>query len=183
MLWGGGRMRQTAVFGVWIGLVVTAVSLFGDDSVPAALGSGAFTGTVCAVLIYRQQQDHWRSGWALDRSDRLAVVAAVRKGQDIADPRLASATVDFADLVRRGRLSQSGHRWILWAAVVGMAGAAVWNLFEGSDVAALAWGAGAAALTGLIAYVIPRSERYWLHRAERAESLARNLLAHPSAPA
>src|SRR5215472_12415153 len=122
--WLGGRLRHGVTaglfFGIWMGLWFSVV--FPRPAEEAAIGgviSGVFLGTWMAGYVGRSVG--MRELWALPRSDRVAVVRAVRRGAPVSDPRLAPTVLAWAtsvmDSLRRQRTPTSRLMPFVFAAL------------------------------------------------------------------
>jgi hypothetical protein len=82
-----------AVLGFGLGVLLTG-------SPAAAATSLAVSAGICAAHSTYRLRREWPGGNALSRSDRVAVLDAVRDGTDVADPALAPETVAWANTRR-----------------------------------------------------------------------------------
>jgi hypothetical protein len=115
----GGRLRIGVTSGLFFAICMGVVYLVMGPpraAVGAAIGAlvgGAGFGTVMAVYAGRSLRE--LSG--LPPSDRVAVIRAVRRGEQVSDPRLAPSVLACAKSVMasRRRLQSPRWRWLFFA--------------------------------------------------------------------
>jgi hypothetical protein len=128
-----------------------------------------------SVAMTRWLQREWRRAEDLPPRDRVAVLRALRRGEDVGERRLARAVIDLADVIRQRQERDRRYRWVVWLFGGVMLCLALYDSLAGSTRSAVPWWA----LTGFWAVLLawlPRRSASALARAERAESLARRTL-------
>jgi len=176
-VWGGGRLQMA----LWLGLPASALFgliefLSGWASPIGAVAWAIWFALLYGVLMTRRLRRDWRGAYDLPPRDRVAVLRAVRRGEDVGEPRLAPAVVDLADAFRRGRERDHRYRWALWLFAGVLLCLALHDSLAGSTRSAVLWGA-LACLWALLLALLPRRWVRTVARAERAESLARRTLS------
>jgi hypothetical protein len=125
-IWRGGRLRTGFTLGVPAGIFFAVFVLVLSGSALRAVVSGAsfavLFGGAMALLEWRS----WRGAGTLTSTDRLAVVRAVRLGEQVSEPRLAPAVIDFADVVLSSSERDRRLNWVLlvFAAMTAVSAAA-----------------------------------------------------------
>jgi hypothetical protein len=169
--WGGGRLQMALWIGVPAGGFFGLILFLSDSASPiGAVAEGIWFALIFGAWMTRLQRRAWGGADDLPPRDRVAVLRAVRRGED-GEPRLAPAIVDFADVVRRRNERDHRYRWVLWLAGGATLCMALYASLAGSTRSAVVWWV----LVGYWALFIARSPRKGarsLARAERAESLA-----------
>jgi len=181
--WHGGRLRTAAQIGVPAGVYFGAFQFGQLGSFPAALFSGVFFAVFLGVsftslgpAIVRRS---WRGGADLASADRVEVSRVVQRGEAINEPRLASAVIAYAGVVRSAQERNRRQLWVLAIPLAGLVAFAIAQSIGGPRRGAIVdW-----ILVGILVIVVvivvamsPRIRRGIQSRAERAEQLARQSL-------
>lgn len=174
-VWRGGPVHRALIIGlsaaVFFGAFVLAESGSWVGAVAAVLVLGPFYG----IRVARRMGRVWPGAGDLDPADRMAVVRAARRGEDIGDARLAPAVVDYCNGLRTAR---EHDRLLLWVVLVFAALAvalALIDTFSGSTrQAGVSWLFVLFFLVELTWW--PRRQTRIMSRAEQAERSARRLL-------
>ncbi|HYZ67009.1 MAG TPA: hypothetical protein VE666_04250, partial [Mycobacterium sp.] len=115
------------------------------------------------IVMHRRMARHWPGAKQLTGDERVTVVSAARRGEQIADARLARAVIDYSrglhDAAEKGRY----FRWFLVFILVVAVGTAVWDAVFGS------WGN---AVASVIYLVLLLFELFWWPK--RLEQLLAN---------
>ncbi len=119
-LWRGGRLRAAVTFGLPFGLVTGGSAWVFSGSVAQAvvdvLLGGAMFGGFMAVMMWRG----WPRGEQLPPADRVAVIRAVQRGEQVSDPRLTPEVLAYAKVILRAADREQRQRWVLWVIAAGI---------------------------------------------------------------
>jgi hypothetical protein len=119
---------------------------------------------------------HWPAAKKLIGPDRAAVVWAARRGRRIDEPHLAHAVIDYASGLRQAHDQARRYRWVIPLVAILSLILAVTDSFLGSvRLALVSWLWVATLVAELLWW--PRKQVDLLSNAERAEMLARQVLA------
>lgn len=170
-----GPVRAVVMVGLPPGVLFGLFQLVMTGSAVRALAQGLFVGVVFGTWSVWEMRRRWRRSLDLAPDDRLAVVGAVRRGEDIRDERLADAVVGYAGVVRRAQERDARLTWLGVAVVVLASAYAIAATVAGSTgEAVLFW-----VLTGLLVvsltWLLPRRRARALANARLAEQAARSL--------
>jgi hypothetical protein len=129
------------------------------------LGSG------WGIGMDRRMARYWPGARDLTGEQRVSVVRAARRGEGIADPRLASAVVDYRDGMHTAADDARPFRWVIWLVLTVAAVMAIWDTVSGSARDAVA---SCVYLALLIVEVTwwPWRQEQLLTNADRAAQLA-----------
>ncbi len=178
-VWGGGRLRAALGMGLPAGLlfggIVFAESGSAGGAVFGALFVAVFFGTSMAMVLWRQ----WPGAKDLPPADRHAVARAVRGGEDIREPGLAPAVIEYCATIRRTQERDRRHHWILLVFAGLAAVQAVADTFGGSARSAIvSW----LLVVFWVVFLLwlPRQRERIRSNLERAETHAQQLLQRSS---
>ncbi len=184
MLWQGGRFRAAAVIGVpagiffGVGFWLLGSASAGSAAVVAAVLAGVLFGTFFGGAMAFNIWNRWSGAVQLEVGERVAVVRAVRLGEEIGDPRLAPSVIEYSGTVRHVLERDRRQRWVLFLIGGGMAIGAVVSTVTGSTRSMLGWWL----LLGVMVIELvslPRVQARRESNAARAERLARETLGGP----
>ncbi|MFE2100435.1 hypothetical protein [Streptomyces sp. NPDC059468] len=174
-VWRGGPVRRAMIIGLSAGVSFGAFVLAESGSWAGAVAAVLVLGPFYGIRVSRRMSRVWPGAGDLDPADRQAVVRAARRGEDIGDPRLAPAVVDYCDGLRTAR---EHDRLLLWVVLVfaGLAVAlALTDTISGS--ARQAWVSWLFVLFFLVELTWwPRRQARIMSHAEQAERSARRVL-------
>ncbi|MGW2563035.1 hypothetical protein ACWCXB_28050 [Streptomyces sp. NPDC001514] len=115
----------------------------------------------------------WPGADDLDSADRVAVVRATRRGEDIGDARLAPAVIDYSGGLRTVR--EQGRVWVVLLFAALAVALAFTDTFTGSAwETVMSWLVVTFFLVELAWW--PRQQTHVISNAERAEKFAREIL-------
>jgi hypothetical protein len=181
--WHGGRLRRAVQIGVPIGAYFGAYQFGQSGSAEAALVGGLFFGLFVGVffdpLMAAIVRRSWRGAADLASADRIEVAGVVRRGEGINEPRLASAVIEYAGVVRSAQERNRRQIWVLAIPLAAFVAFAIGQSIGGPPRSAVVDWILVGILVGLVVIVVPmtpRIRRGILSRAERAEQLARQSL-------
>jgi hypothetical protein len=123
------------------------------------------------IVMGRRMGRHWPGAKDLSGEQRVAVVRAARRGERIADPRLAQAVIDYRDGLHVAAEKARPYRWLIWL-VLAVAGAmAIWDTVAGS----VRDGVASCLYVGLLLIEVfwwPKRQEQLLANADRAAEIA-----------
>jgi hypothetical protein len=131
-VWRGGPVRRGVTVGVCAGL------FFG---VLAWLDSGMLiSGAIVFVILgvgggfweARRMSRYWPGAAELSGAQRVAVVAAARRGDRIGDDSLAPAVADYSRGLREAADKGRPWRWVIVVVLVVAVAMALWDAVHGS---------------------------------------------------
>src|SRR5262245_54449830 len=99
-IWSDRPLVATARIGVPAGLLYGVLQLPLTGSVGQAVFGGVFFGVFFGGFMAWLLRRRWRRSAELAPDDRVAVARAVRRGEDIADERLAGEVIEYVAVVR-----------------------------------------------------------------------------------
>lgn len=138
---------------------------------------GVVFGIWFGVCMAWEMRRRWRRSSDLAPPDRVAVVRAVRRGEDIQDERLADAVIHYADVVRQAQERDARLTWVGVAAAVLGSIVAIAETVAGSTGEAVLFWLLAAILAVNLTWLVPRRRDRAVANARRAELAARPLPA------
>jgi fatty acid desaturase len=181
--WHGGRLRTAAQIGVPAGAYFGAFQFGQLGSAEAALFGGLFFGLFVGVFFEPLMATIVRRSWPgaadLASADRVEVARVVQRGEAINEPRLASAVIAYAGVVRSAQERNRRQLWVLAIPLAALVAFAIAQSIGGPPRSAIVDWIMVGILVGMVAIVVPmtpRIRRGILSRAERAEQLARQSL-------
>jgi hypothetical protein len=133
---------------------------------------GAFYG----IWMARRMARYWPGAKQLSGDERVTVVRAARRGEQIDNARLAQAVVDYSSGMHAAAERARPFRWLLPLVLVVSLGTAVWDAVYGS------WGNAAASAIYLALLLIelfwwPKRRDELLANGDRAADIAQHLSA------
>ena len=170
-VWRGGFVRRALIIGGSIGIALGALAWI-DSGFPWIGGIVLVAiGVVYGIWMPRRMTRYWPGAKDLSGDDRVAVVRTARRGERIADARLAQAVVDYSAGMRAAAQQARPFRWVLPVVLVVGVGTAGWDAVFGT------WGNAVASFIYLVALLIevfwwPRKRDQLLANADRAAAVA-----------
>jgi hypothetical protein len=154
---------QFAEYGSVVGAILAGL-FFG-------LVLGLFLGAFMALWMGRS----WPGAKALNSADRVAVVRASRRGEEIGDARLAPAVIDYCSVLRKTQERDRRFQWALWLPAGLSLIIALGETFTGSARGAFVWWFLVAFWLVFLTW-LPRKRARVLSNVQQAEALARRAL-------
>jgi hypothetical protein len=170
-LWSAVRLGVPA--GVTYGLLMFATGGRPANAIFSGLIFAALFGTATAITEWR----NWPGATSLARGDRVEVARAVRRGERVAEPRLASAVLGYGHAVRKSLKWGERWGWLLWVFAAISLGFAVANTVSGSLRHVVVWWALFVCFVGFMVW-LPRKRARVLAQVSRAEARATELQEH-----
>ena len=174
-IWRGGPVFRAVTVGFPVGLFFGALGFAESGSVAALLAVVALGPLVCGIPTARRMARFWAGAKKLSGTDRVAVVRASRRGENIGEARLAHAVIDYSSGLYAAREQASRYSWVVpVVAAVSLILAVTDSLFGPVRLALVSW--------LWVAFVIvetlwwPRKQAGLLSNAGRAETLARQVM-------
>lgn len=175
-VWRGGAVFRAVIVGLSVGIFFGALGWAESGSVAVLLAVGVAGPLVFGIPITRRMARFWPAAKKLSGADRAAVVRTAQRGQNIDEPHLAHAVIDYASGLRQAQDQARRYRWVVPLVAILSLTLAVTDSFFGSiRLALVSW----LWVTIVVAEVLwwPRKQVELLSNANRAEMLARQVLA------
>lgn len=131
-VWRGGFGYRGLILGLGSGVFFGAL---------AWLDSGQWLAGVCVLVILgvgfgiampRRMNRYWPGAGDLSGVDRVTVVRAARRGEPVADPRLAGAVADYGRGLHAAAADAKARRWLVALVLVVAIATALWDTMFGS---------------------------------------------------
>ena len=175
-VWRGGSISRAVSVGLPVGVFFGALAFADSGMALAGVVVLVVIGTLNGIVTARRMTKYWPAARELSGADRVAVVAATRRGEPIADARLAQAVVDYSAGLRTAREKALPFRWLVWLLIAAALVAAMVDSVTGPVLSAVvSW-----LFVGFFAIELfwwPRRQAQLLANVERAEAFARQHLA------
>jgi hypothetical protein len=109
-IWRGGPLFRAVTLGLPVGLFFGALGFAESGSVAAFLALVILGPMVYGLPMARRMARFWPGAKKLSGTDRVAVVRASRRGENIGEARLAHAVIDYSSglLQRASKLAGIG---------------------------------------------------------------------------
>lgn len=160
-------MSRAVVLGLGFGACVGLLSWL-DSGVPA-VGGIVFlvVGTCYGVWMARRMGRYWPEARDLTGDERVTVVGAARRGEQLADVRLGKSLADYSRGMHAAADAARPIRWVIGLVLVVAVFTAVWDSLNGS------WGNAVASGLYLLALILevfwwPKRSNALLNNAHRA---------------
>ena len=130
--WRGGRFRRALTIGAAAGLFLGARATV--DSGKPIVGAIVFVcvGTFYGWWMTSRMARYWPGAADLTGDQRVAVVAAARRGRLVGEPVPAHAVVDYSRGLHAAAEEGRPIRWVIWLVLVVSIAAAAWDAAFGS---------------------------------------------------
>ncbi len=179
-IWHHGRLWSAARIGVPAGTLFGLFQFALYEYPGKAIFGGIFFAVLFGAAMARIMWRSWPAAENLSGADRAIVVRCVARGENIEDPRLAPAVLDYASVIRHTQDRDRSYSWMLWIFAGLALILALSSSSGGSARIAATWWLLVAFWVGLLLW-LPRKRARMLSRASRAEAAAKQLLLRPSA--
>lgn len=157
--------------GVPVGIFLAAFVFLESGLLVGALVAFVVLSAFYGVVMSRRMSRFWPAANELSADDRVALVRAARRGQDIPDARLAPAVVEYAEGLREARAQTRKYRWVAWLGAAAFLALAVVDCFLGPPrVTLVSWLF--VAFFAIELFWWPKRQDQLLANAERAERSA-----------
>jgi hypothetical protein len=170
-----GRLWGAARIGVPAGAAYVLIQFATGRTLAHALLSALIFAAVFGPAMSIIEWHNWPGARGLNRRDRIEVAGVVRRGQRIADPRLALAVLDYGQSLRKAREREQRFGWVLWVFAALTFALAVRKTVAGPVHEAVVWWALVVFWVGFMVWQ-PRRRARVLSRVSRAEAAATQLL-------
>lgn len=175
-VWRGGAVFRAVIVGLSVGIFFGALGWAESGSIAALIAVGVLGPLVFGIGIARRMARLWPAAEKLIGADRAAVVRAARRGQEIDEPQLAHAVIEYASGLRQAQEQARRYRWVIpLVAILSLILAVTDSFFGSIRLALVSWLWVAIVVAELLWW--PRKQVDLLSNAERAEVLARQVLA------
>jgi hypothetical protein len=180
IVWRGGFVRRALTIGGVVGLCVGVLAWLDSGFLLAGVIVLVVVGSFYGIWMSRRMVRYWPGSGGLAGDERVTVARAARRGERIADERLAQPVIDYTRALHLAAESTRMLRWVLALALVVAIATAVWDAAFGS------WGNVVASAVYLVALVVevfwwPRRQARLLANADRAADIAERALERDSA--
>ncbi len=166
LVWRGGFGRRALTIGGCVGLCLGALAWLDSGFLLSGVIVMVAVGTFYGTWMARRMDRYWPGAKALSRDERVAVVRAVRRGDNVDDSRLADPQIEYARGLCAAAEEARPLRWVLVVLLVVALVVAVWDALVGS------WGSAVASVIYLVALLVelfwwPKLQSRLLARARR----------------
>jgi hypothetical protein len=170
-VWQGGAVRRALTVGPAVGIPLGALAWLDSGFLLSAVIVLVIIGVFFGIWMPRRMARYWPGAKQLTGDERVTVVHATRRGERIADARLASAVIDYSRGLHAAAEKARPFRWLLIFILVVAVGTAVWDAVYGS------WGNAVASGIYLVLLLIelfwwPKRQEQLLANADRAAEMA-----------
>jgi hypothetical protein len=173
--WRGGGVFRAVVVGLPVGLFFGALGFAESGSVAALVAVAVLGPLVPGIPAARRMARFWSRANKLSGADRVAVVRATRLGHRIGATRLAPAVIEYSTGLREAHEDARGYRWVIpLVAALSLILALTDSFFGSIRLALVSWLWVAIIVAELLWW--PRKQARLLSNAERAQTLARQVL-------
>jgi hypothetical protein len=170
-VWRGGRAARGVTVGVAAGLFFGALALLDSGMVLSAVIVFILLSAGWGIMMDRRMNRYWPGARDLIGEQRVSVVRAARRGERIADPRLAPAVAEYCDGMHAAAVNARPFRWLIWFVLTVAVVMAIWDTVSGSARDAVASCVYLALLVIEVTWWPMRQEQL-LTNADRAAKLA-----------
>lgn len=165
-------MYRAVCVGVPVGIFLAALVIAESGIMLGALVAFVVLSVFNGIMMARRMGKAWPAANELSPGQRVAVSAAVRRGHQIDDARLAPAAIGYVGALRDARDQSRRFQWVVWICAAAVLALAVWDTYTATPrLAAVSW-----LFVGFFAVEIvwwPRIQDRLLANAERTEQSAR----------
>ena len=182
IVWRGGPIRRGVTVGVCAGLFFGVLAWLDSGMLIAGAIVFVVLGGGYGPWIARKMTRYWPGASELSGAQRLAVVAAARRGDRIGDDTLAPAVVDYSRALHAAAEKGRTWRWVIVFILVVAVATALWDAVLGSlgnAVASFVY----LVLVGLELFWWPNRRAVLLKNADRAAAIARQIDISDERPA
>jgi len=130
--WRGGFGYRALILGTAAGVFFGALAWLDSGLWPAGLCVLVILGLAFGIVMPRRMNRYWPGAADLDGPDRVVVVRAARRGQLVADPRLAGPLADYGRGLHAAAAGAKPRRWLVSLVLVGAVALALWDTVFGS---------------------------------------------------
>jgi hypothetical protein len=131
-VWRGGRTTRGVTVGAAAGLFFGCLALLDSGIVLSGVVVFILVGAGWGIVMGRRMTRYWPGARDLTGEQRVSVVRAARRGERIADPRLARPIIDYRDGMHAAGDNARPFRWLIWLVLTVAAAMAIWDTVSGS---------------------------------------------------
>jgi hypothetical protein len=150
--WQGGSLRRALTVGGALGISLGALAWIDSGFLLGGIITFVITGVFYGIWMHRRMARYWPGAKDLTGEERVTVARTARRGEHIADARLAQAVIDYSHGMHEAVDKARPFRWVLPLVLVVAIGTAVWDAVFGS------WGNAAASAIYLVLLLL---ELFW----------------------
>jgi hypothetical protein len=175
-VWRRGPFFRAVSVGLAVGTFFGVIALAESGSLAALVAPIVVGPLIFGIPVARRMAKFWPSAAALGGADRVAVVRAARRGEDIGKAHLAQAVIDYNTGLRDAHRQAGRYRWVIPViAALSLVLAVTDSFFGPIRLALVSWLWVAFLVVEMLWW--PRKRADLLSNAEGAEGLARQALA------
>jgi hypothetical protein len=130
--WRGGSVVRGVTVGVCAGLFFGVLAWLDSGMLVAGAIVFVILGVGSSVWMARRMSRYWPGAAELSGAQRVAVVAAARRGERIGDDSLAPAVVDYGRGLHAAVERGKPWRWVIVLVLVVAVATAAWDAVQGS---------------------------------------------------
>jgi hypothetical protein len=174
-VWRGGFFRRAVTLGAALGIPLGALAWIDSGFLLAGILTVFITGVIYGIWIPRRMARYWPGAKELSGEDRVTVARTARRGERIADARLAQAVIDYSQGMHAAAEQARPFRWVVPLVLVVGVGTTVYDAVFGS------WGNAIASFIYLMALLVelfwwPKRRDELLANGDRAADIAGHIL-------
>ncbi|MBV9640423.1 MAG: hypothetical protein JO330_12810 [Mycobacteriaceae bacterium] len=175
-VWRGGTAFRVVSVGLAVGVFFGVLGWVEAGSVVALVALVVLGPIVFGIPMARRMARFWPGAKALSGADRVAVVRATRRGQNIGEARLGHAVIEYGSGLREAHEQARRYRWVVpVVAALSLILALTDSFFGSIRLALVSWLWVAVIVVELLWWPGKRADL--LSDAERAQTLAWRVLA------
>ena len=170
--WRGGSFRRALTVGGALGISLGVLAWIDSGFLLGGIIALVITGVSYGIWMHRRMARYWPGAKDLTGEERVTVARTARRGEQIADARLAQAVIDYSNGLHAAADKARPFRWVIPLVLVVAIGTAVWDAVYGS------WGN--VVVSGIYLVLLPLELFWWPRRqdqlvanADRAAEMAR----------
>jgi O-antigen/teichoic acid export membrane protein len=174
LVWRGGSVRRALTVGAGFGIGLGALAWIDSGFLLGGIITVVITGVIYGIWMHRRMSRFWPGATDLTGEERVTVARTARRGERIADARLAPAVIDYSTGMRAAAEQGRPFRWLVALVLVVAVGTAVWDAAFGS------WGNAVASGVYLVLLALelfwwPKRRAQLLANADRSADMARGI--------
>jgi hypothetical protein len=173
-VWRGGFFRRALIIGGSVGIALGALASIDSGFLLAGVIVLVILGVFYSIWMPRRMARYWPGANELSGDDRVTVVRTARRGERIADARLAQPVIEYSTGMHAAAEQARPFRWVIPLVLVVGVGTAVWDAAFGS------WGNAVASFIYLVLLLIevfwwPKRRDELLANTDRASDIATHI--------
>lgn len=139
-VWRGGPVYRAICVGVPVGIFVATLAFAESGVMLGALVAFVVISVFNGIMVSRRMSKSWPAADELTPTERVTVSAAVRRGRQIDDARLAPAAIEYVGALRTGREQSRRFQWVFWPCAAVVLALAVFDTYTATTrLAVVSW--------------------------------------------